>query len=108
MDNYLLDYEMLGGFVDNLMKTKPMPAQNAEELNVLREKNIKLLDDKITDAIFGSLTDEQMSELSSLLDKEDNTPDTYAAFFEKAGIDMEATIMQALTEFKTEFLGGEA
>lgn len=108
MDNYLLDYETLGGFVDELMKAKPMPAQNAEELNVLREQNIKKLDDKVTTAVFGSLNDEQLRQMNELLDRDDSTPDTYASFFTNAGIDMENIIVNAIQEFRTEFLGGEA
>ncbi|MDO4746977.1 MAG: hypothetical protein Q4A70_01360 [Candidatus Saccharibacteria bacterium] len=108
MDNYLLDYEMLGGFVDELMKAKPMPAQSAEELNVLREQNIKKLDDKVTTAVFGSLSDEQLLQMNELLDRDDSTPVTFASFFANAGIDMENIIAKAIQEFKTEFLGGEA
>lgn len=108
MDNYLLDYETLGGFVDGLMKTKPMPAQSAEELNILREQNIKKLDDKVTNAIFDSLNDEQIQQMNELLDRNDSTPDTFASFFANAGVDIENVLVNAVQEFKTEFLGGEA
>lgn len=108
MDNYLLDYEMLGGFVDELMKAKPMPAQSAEELNVLREQNIKKLDDKVADALFGSLNDDQLRQMNELLDKDDGTPEIYANFFANAGINLEDKIANAMQDFKTEFLGGEA
>ncbi len=108
MDNYLLDYETLGGFVDELMKSKPIPAQDTKELNVLREQNIKKLDDKITNAVFGSLNDDQLRQINELLDKDDSTPDTYTNFFTNAGINLENIIATAMQDFKTELLGGEA
>ena len=106
MDNYLFDYEALGKFVDELMKVKPVPANSPEELNALREENIKKLDDRILDAIFGSLSDEQLQEINALLDQDDGTPDKYEAFFNDAGIDVEQIITKTLEEFKNEFLGG--
>jgi hypothetical protein len=107
MDNYLLDYETLGGFVDSLMKAKPVPAQTPEELNTLRENNIKRLDDKITQAVFGSLNDSQLKELNVLLDQDDGTPEVYEKFFQDAGINIQRTIAGVMQSYKEEFLGGQ-
>lgn len=107
MDNYLLDYETLGGFVDELMKAKPMPAQTPEELNALREENIKKLDDKVAVAIFSSLNDEQLKEINVLLDQDDGSPEVYEKFFQDSGINLQRIIANAMQSFKDEFLGGQ-
>ena len=43
MDNYLVDRETLGQFVDELMKQKPLSADSADELKTLRENTIAAL-----------------------------------------------------------------
>lgn len=106
MDKYLVDYEVLGGFVDELMKMKPIPAQNTEELNAIREEKIKSLDDKISNAIIDSLDDDQKGELSTLLDKDNGDPSVYRSFFKRIGVDLENVVLVAMQTFKTEFLGG--
>ena len=107
MDNYLLDYETLGKFVDELMKAKPMPANNPEELNALREEYIKKLDDRIAVAVFGSLNEEQLKEISALFDQDDGSPDAYEKFFKDADIDIQQVITDTMEKFKNDFLGGE-
>ena len=88
MDNYLIDRETLGQFVDELMKKKPLPANTAEELNTLREQTIKSLDDKIGMAIFGSLTTPQLEEFNQILDRNEESPEIFQNFFQTADIDL--------------------
>lgn len=107
MDNYILDYETLGEFVDNLMKAKPVPAQTPEELNALRENNIKQLNDKITYAIFEPLTDEQLTQLETLLDQDDGSPDPYEKFFQDSGVNVQRIIANTMQSYRAEFLGGQ-
>ncbi len=107
MDNYLIDRETLGQFVDELMKKKPLPANTAEELNTLREQTIKSLDDKIGMAIFGSLTTPQLEEFNQILDRNEESPEIFQNFFQTADIDLEKTITGTMQSFATEFLGGQ-
>ena len=107
MDNYLIDREVLEEFIDELIKQKPLPAENAEELNTLKEKSITALDDKISDAIFGSLSSAQLSEFNQLLDSDEDSPEIYQDFFEKAGINLKSIMTNTMEEFSKEFLGGK-
>lgn len=107
MDNYLIDRETLGKFVDELIKKKALPVNTPEELNALREQSISALDDKIGTAIFSKLTRPQYDELNQLLDDNQSTEETFAAFFNRANINVEQTITDTIQSFGTEFLGGQ-
>ena len=107
MDNYLLDRESLGKIVDKIMSAQPMPANSPEELNNLREANIKKLDDKVAEAIFGSLNDEQLAQINNLLDNDDGSTGAYETFFQEAGIDIQQTITKAAQELSAELSGGQ-
>lgn len=106
MDNYLIDRETLGQFVDELMKKKPLPANTPEELTTLREQTIKSLDDKIGMAIFGSLATPQLEELNQILDRGEESPEVFQNFFQNAGVDLQKTIGDTMTTFGKQFLGG--
>ncbi len=107
MDNYLVDRETLSQFVDELMKQKPLPAGSADELNTLKENTIAALDDKINEAIFGSLSTEQLAQINQLFDSNEESPEVFRQFFEDAGIDLQKVISDAMTAFGKEFLGGK-
>ena len=107
MDNYLIDREALGQFVDELMKKKPLPANTPEELTTLREQTIKSLDDKIGMAIFGSLTTPQLEEFNQILDRGEATPEVFQNFFQNAGVDLQKTIGDTIDAFSKQFLGGQ-
>ena len=108
MDNYLLDPESLGQFIDELMKKKPLPINTPEELNAFREQNIKELDDKISMAIFTSLTNEQLDDLNQNLNQGSNiTPEFFQNFFQNAGLDLQSIITDTMTTFGKQFLGGQ-
>ena len=106
MNDYLIDRETLGRFVDELLKHKALPVDNADELNAQREAAIKTLDERIGLAIFGQFTEEQNTEFNQLLDREDTTEADYEAFFNNIGLDTEKIVTDAMKEFATEFLGG--
>lgn len=106
MDNYLIDRETLGKFVDELIKKKALPVNTPEELNNLREESIKSLDDKIGLAIFGSLTDEQNTEFNQLLDRADAEESDFENFFNKIGLDVEQKVTDTMNSFGEEFLAG--
>lgn len=106
MDNYLLDRDTLGKFIDDLMKRKNLPANSAEELNDLREKSMKALDDAVVQKIVTSLDEEQLVTLNQLLDTETDSPDVFRDFFQSNGINLEETITNAAQEFGAQFLEG--
>ena len=64
-----------------LIKKKPLPVNAAEELTSYREEQIKALDDRISQAIFGGLTDDQDRELNNLLDRGEPSSETLESFF---------------------------
>lgn len=107
MDNYLIDRETLGKFVDELIKRKALPVNTPEELNTLREESIKSLDDKIGLAVFGSLTNEQNTEFNQLLDRGDVEESEFEDFFNRIGLDVEQKITDTMNAFGAEFLGGQ-
>ena len=106
MEDYLLDRETLGKFIDELMKKRPLPLESAEELSEFRDQQIKALDDQISQAIFGNLDESQTAELSQLLDGEAENPDVFRDFFKKHQIDVEQTIANAASTFSANFLAG--
>lgn len=107
MDDYLIDRQALGGFVDELIKKKPLPANTPEELSALREKTIQELDDTVSKAIFSGLTKEQYQELNRLLDDPNATEADFDAFFHDADIDVEQNIATAIENFGHNYLGGQ-
>ena len=106
MEDYLLDRQTLGEFVDELMKKRPLPLDSAEELSDYREKQIKSLDDQISQAIFGGLDESQTAELSQLLDNETENPEVFRDFFERNHIDLEQTIANVASAFSANYLAG--
>ena len=104
MEDYLLDRETLGKFVDELMKKRPLPVDTAEELNHYREEQMKALDDQIAHAIFDSLNEEQSSALNQLLDQESDNPDIFRNFFSEQNINVETVIADAAKSFSANFL----
>ena len=107
MDNYLIDRETLGRFVDELIKKKTQSGASLEEMNAKREEAIKSLDQKIGLAIFSKFTPEQNTEFNQLLDREDTTEATFEKFFQKIGLDIEKIATDAMKQFAQEFLGGQ-
>ena len=107
MDDYLVDRETLGEFIDELIKKKSLPENTAEELTNFREEQIKALDERISLAIFGRLTEDQNREINDLFDRGENNPDVFEDFFNRAGIDIEQVLSETMEEFGKEFLGGE-
>lgn len=108
MDNYLVDRETLGQFVDALIKMKYensiTPPADVEKI---KEDSIRTLDERVTSAIFNDLNDSQLAELSQLLDNELVTESAFQDFFAKSNINLEQKITDVFTNYKTEFLGGE-
>lgn len=106
MEDYLIDRETLGKFVDELIKRKPLPVNTVEELNALREESIKTLDDRISKAMLSSLTDAQLDELEQMLDRGEDSPEAYESFYKAAGVDLEQVTSVAMQQFGAEFLEG--
>ena len=107
MDNYLIDRETLGKFVDELIKNKTLPVATAEGLNDLREQAIKDLDDRIADAVFGKFTKEQNAEFNKLLDDDNTSEEDYENFFNSIGFNLDEIISDTMKQFAAEFLKGE-
>ena len=104
MDDYLIDRQTLSQFVDGLIKKKALSVNSPEELDSLREKAIKSLDDKIGLAIFGSFTVEQNKEFNEMLDREGVNEDDFSNFFQRIGLDVNQKISETLNTFSEEFL----
>lgn len=107
MNDYLIDRETLGEFIDELIKKKPLPLNSAEELTTYREEQIKALDDRIGLAVFGRLTEDQNREINELFDRDEENPDVFEDFFNRAGIDLDKVIADTMESFGKEFLGGQ-
>ena len=107
MDNYLIDRETLGEFIDELIKKKPLPVETAEELASFRETKMKELDSRISKAIFGNLSAEKLSEVNQLLSDKETSPEAFEKFFEEADVDLDQVIRDTMEAFAKEFLGGE-
>lgn len=106
MQDYLLDRETLAQFIDELMKKRPIPVDNATEINNFREEQMKALDDHISDAIFGGMSDAQLSGLNQLLDQEKDNPDVFRNFFKAQNIDIDGIVADAFNSFSTNYLTG--
>ena len=106
MEDYLLDRETLEKFIDELMKKRPLPVDNVEELSNYKEEQIKALDNHITKALFGSLNQSQAAELEKLLDNEQENPDVFQDFFHSQGIDVNKIITEAAESFGAQYLEG--
>lgn len=104
MENYLIERETLAEFVDSLIARKTQPIEN---LDALREENIRKLDDSIGQAVFGNLTEGQLAELNAMLDRNEDNDQTFQDFFNRAGINLEKVITETMQNFGKEFLGGE-
>lgn len=107
MDNYLIDRQVLEQFVDGLMRKKPLAANSPEEINALRERSVKSLDDKIGLAIFSKLDRNQLQEFNQILDRDDADSEVFQNFFQSRGINLEKAITETMKEFSIEFLGGQ-
>ena len=107
MDQYFLDRETLGKFVDELMQKKTLPADSVADLNSIREKAIEALDKKIENAVLGSLNEEQLAELNALLDKEETPEEDFRNLFKRAGVDVSKVMTNVMLEFGKDFLGGK-
>ena len=102
-----MDRQALSEVVDQLMEKKTFPDKTPEELNVFREEKIKELDDKIVNAIFESLNNEQLAEIDQMFDNGEESPEAFTKFFENAGVDLEKVVGETTKAFSAELLGGE-
>ena len=106
MENYFIDRDTLEQVVDPLIAQK-YPNQSDEAVKDIRDEQIRKLDDAILDALYGNLDEAQSAEVEALFDREEENPDAFQAFFEKAGIDVEQVMKDTIEKFSQEFLGGE-
>ncbi|MDO4611947.1 MAG: hypothetical protein Q4B29_00575 [Candidatus Saccharibacteria bacterium] len=106
MNDYLVDRETLGQFVDALIAQKYQNQPDAN-LETVREEAIQKLDDQISQAIFGSLSKEQLAEINKIFDQNEENPAVFQEFFQNANIDLQQIISRTVLAYKTDFLGGE-
>lgn len=106
MDNYLVDRETLGKFIDILL-SKRYPNRPANTLNEVRERGISRLDDRIAKDLFRSLTKSQLEELNNLLDDQNVDQTVFENYFKNIGIDLSQQINRSMQSFTVEFLGGQ-
>ena len=107
MNDYLIDRETLEKVLDEIMKKGPAPVGSAEELYAWREEKMKELDDKVSEAVFGSLNEEQLTEVNRLVDNGELTEANLMGIFEKAGVNLDAVVKRVLQEFSEEVMGGK-
>ena len=107
MEDYLIDRDTLEKFIDELLKEKPKTTNNVEEQNMVKEKMMQTLDDRINKAMLKSLNDEQLEELEQMLDRGDESPEAYSALYKNAGVDLESLISKEMESFGEEYLGGK-
>ena len=106
MDNYLTDREALGKFIDELIKRKPVPVNSTEELSTWREAQIKLLDDRIAEAIFSKLSEDQLIALNQILDRGEESPEVFQQFFQNAHLDLAKIIEDTIQAYSLEYFKG--
>lgn len=106
MDEYLLDRETLGQFIDELMKQRTLPVESAEDLTKYREEQMSALDNHITNAIFGKMNNDQVASLSRLLDQEKENPEVFKNFFSEQRIDINQIVTDAIKSFGMNYLAG--
>ena len=105
MGNNDIQRVVLGQFVDSLISQK-YPGQPAENFKELREKSIDEIDKKIDMAFCEDLTIEQLEEISSILDRNEEDPSAFEEFFKKSGVDTAKKTKEVLESYRTSFLGG--
>ena len=106
MNDNLIERETLGQFADMLVAQK-YPQLPDSEKHKIREQTIDALDERIGLAFFGSLTEEQLTEIERLLDNQDASEDDFEEFFQKNHIDLGTIIERVFENYKSEFLGGD-
>lgn len=106
MEEYFIEHDTLAKLIDALISQK-YPDKAKESLDEIREKSIRALDDRIATKIFSSLSEEQLKEISALLDSQEKSPVTFQEFFQKHSINLNQKITEAVEEFSREFLGGK-
>lgn len=106
MDNYLVDRQVLGKFIDRLLSEK-FSGRSEAELEGLREQKIKELDDRISLDITSSLSDDQLDALEMLLDAEEQSADVFEDFFKRAGINLEEKMQESMNGFARDFMDSD-
>ncbi len=106
MENNLIDRQILGQLADNLIAEKYGGSAPAGVDN-LKNQLIDSIDNRISSAIFGSLTLDARQTIYGLLKDPSSTSDTFLNFFKNQNIDLEKTITDTMSNFKAEFLGGQ-
>ena len=97
MENYLIGRETIGKFIDQLIAKKYVN-QFPDSLKELREENIKKLDNQVSEAIFSSLDDDQLDEISAMFDREENDPTAFQIFFKNADVNLEQKLLKNLAK----------
>ena len=105
MESHLIDDALLGQLADVLIAQK-FPDQPVEAHADAKKDIMIALDNQISRAILGSLTQEQGTELSQLLEKGSMDEQAFEDFFKKYNINLEEIIQKAMEDFKDEFLKG--
>ena len=105
MDSYIIDEQVLGDFVDALLKEK-YPGEPVEAHAEIKEQAKKDLDHQVLKAILGGLTQEQGTELNRILKENSSDEEAFASFFEEQGINLEKVITDAMASFKEDFMKG--
>lgn len=101
MENFLIDQEILGNFVDELIS-------KSNNKNVDKEAKIRELDQKIGEEIFGSLDANQLDEFNRFLDMgdTDEAEEEIRNFFAKYNINLDLKIQEIMEHFAKDFLEG--
>ncbi len=104
---YLVDESVLGQFIDELIKRKPLAVSSVEELVDFRKKSMRELNNRFIETLFNRLSDAQREELSQILSSDTGGAEPYQEFFVRNGINLEQLFTKATEQYAQEFLGGQ-
>lgn len=103
MEDDFIRQQELGRFVDKLIEKKSpgQPVANETKIRAIQD-----LDERITNAVLGDLSTEQLQELDTIISS-DGSDSAIQTFFDNAGIDAKQKVAEAMEIFSAEFLGGK-
>ena len=105
MKDYLVDREALSKISDSLIAQK-YPNQPTGAHAELHTKISGELDEQITTAIFGNLSESDLDTLNKLLDQKSSTETDFRNFFKSANLDLPKITSEVIRKYGEHFLEG--
>lgn len=105
MKDYLVDRETLSKIADGLIAQK-YPNQPTGAHTELHTKISGELDEQITTAIFGNLSELDLETLNKLLDQKSSTEADFRDFFKSVNLDLPKITSGVIRKYSEHFLEG--